>query len=147
MTDDELKDLVASLAITQKETDRQLQETGFEKNPKVDNRRARREVRAQLPIGWPCARREHFGMDVVTPRRSDKQGTDPRNRRPCLRQLFAKHTGMEVKSHPRQGPVANPKRFRSTRTRNSSGSSLFVDAPMDHTPGSPRQRLVPRRDS
>ena len=80
MTDDELKDLVASLAIAQKETDRQIQETG----------KQLRELGKQIGglgekfggftegLALPSMTKiltEHFGMEVVTPRfKVRKQG-------------------------------------------------------------------------
>ena len=72
MTDDELKELVASLAIAQKETDRQLQETD----------KQLRELGKQIGglgekfggftegLALPSMTKiltEHFGMEVVTP--------------------------------------------------------------------------------
>ena len=80
MTDIELKDLVASLAIAQKETDRQLQETD----------KQLQELGKQIGglgekfggfiegLALPSMSKiltEHFGMEVVTPRfRVRKQG-------------------------------------------------------------------------
>ncbi len=87
MTDDELKDLVARLAIAQKETDRQLQETGLQLR-EIDKQL--RELGKQIGgLGEKFGGfteglalhsmtkilTEHFGMEVVTPRfKVRKQG-------------------------------------------------------------------------
>ena len=87
MTDDELKELVASLAIAQKETDRQLQETGLQLK---ETDKQLRELGKQIGglgekfggftegLALPSMTKiltEQFGMEVVTPRvKVRKQG-------------------------------------------------------------------------
>ena len=87
MTDDELKELVASLAVAYKETDRQLQETGLQLK---ETDKQLRELGNQIGglgekfggftegLALPSMTKiltEHFGMEVVTPQvKVRKQG-------------------------------------------------------------------------
>ena len=87
MTDEELKELVASLAIAQKETDKQLQETGLQLK---ETDKQLRELGKQIGglgekfggftegLALPSMTKiltEQFGMEVVTPRvKVRKQG-------------------------------------------------------------------------
>jgi hypothetical protein len=91
MTDDELKELVASLAIAQKETDRQLQETDKQfRLQRQETDKQLRELGKQIGglgekfggftegLALPSMSKiltERFGMEVVTPRfKVRKQG-------------------------------------------------------------------------
>ncbi|MGH8557563.1 MAG: DUF3782 domain-containing protein [Methylococcales bacterium] len=92
MTDDELKELVASLAVSQKETDRQLKET--DRQLKETDRQLRRQLKElgkQIGglgekfggftegMAFPSMTKiltERFGMEVVTPRVKVKKGGD-----------------------------------------------------------------------
>ncbi|MEY3220337.1 MAG: hypothetical protein RIT27_1694 [Pseudomonadota bacterium] len=77
MTDQELKDLVASLAVSQKETDRQLKETDRQLTKQI------KELGKQIGglgnkfgsftegLAFPAMERilrKHFGMDTIAPR-------------------------------------------------------------------------------
>ena len=73
MTDDELKELVASLAITQKETDRQLQETDKQLRDLGKQIGGLGEKFGGFTEGLALPSRtkiltEQFGMKVVMPR-------------------------------------------------------------------------------
>ena len=146
MTDIELKDLVASLAIAQKETDRQLQETD----------KQLRELGKQIGglgekfggfiegLALPSMSKiltEHFGMEVVTPRfRVRKQGQTLEL--DVLAYANSEQNGafvVEVKSHP--GPEGiDPLRQILTRfpqflpehaDKKLYGILAVVDAPED----------------
>ncbi|WP_204369083.1 hypothetical protein [Methylocucumis oryzae] len=74
MTDDELKELVASLAVTQKETDRQLKELGKQIGGLGEKFGGFTEGMA-----FPSMTKiltEQFGMEIVTPRMKVKKGGD-----------------------------------------------------------------------
>ncbi len=90
MTDAELKELVASLAIAQKETDRQIKET--DRQLKETNRQLRKQIQElgkQIGglgekfggftegMAFPSMTKilsEQFGMEVITPRVKAKKG-------------------------------------------------------------------------
>ena len=88
MTDDELKELFAGLAIAQKETDRQLRELGKQIGGLGEKFGGFTEGLA-LPSMTKILT-EHFGMEVVTPGSRSENREAPRTRRPRLRELRAK---------------------------------------------------------
>jgi len=137
MTDEELKELVASLAIAQKETDKQLKELGKQIGG-LGNKFGSFTESMALP-SMEKILRKHFGMAVISPR------TRVRKNGKCLElDVFAYSNGeqktaciVEIKSHVREESLTQmleimkefPKFFPDHADKNLYGILAGVDIP------------------
>jgi len=157
MTDEELKELVAKLALSQQETDRQLKET--DRHLKETDRQLRRQLKElgrQIGglgdkfggftegMAFPSMSKiltERFGMEVITPRVKARKGGDT-----LELDVFAYANSnvneayvVEVKSHLRPDGIAQLRdilqRFRKFfpehQDKKLYGVLAVVDAPDD----------------